>query len=103
MAVIQFSVAIEREGTSAIWVGFISHLNRLCDLPVVANYFYEKIKRYRNRDNIMRVLHYSYRVYSNAMTLCAPADIKRSLLTNWTASCDAGLIGYRQRLARVFL
>jgi hypothetical protein len=36
MAVIQLSVAAEREGTSVIWVGFISHLNRLCDLPIVA-------------------------------------------------------------------
>jgi len=35
-AVIQLYVVTEREGTSAIWVVFISHLDRLCDLPVVA-------------------------------------------------------------------
>jgi len=35
-AVIRLYVATDCEGTSVIWVGFISHLDRLCDLPVVA-------------------------------------------------------------------
>jgi len=35
-AVIQLYVVSDCEGTSVIWVRFINHLDRLCDLPVVA-------------------------------------------------------------------
>jgi hypothetical protein len=35
-AVIKLYVVSDCEGTSVIWVRFINHLDRLCDLPVVA-------------------------------------------------------------------